>query len=242
MNQERAVVLLSGGMDSATAAAWAQARFGQVGALSVDYGQRHRWELGAAEAVAKSLGLREHRVIEVNLRAFGGSALTGTAEVPKDRPRLGEDVPITYVPARNTIFLGLLLAYGETWGARHLVIGANALDYSGYPDCRPDFLRAFGKLANLATKAGRSGLGFAVHAPLLHLTKAGIVRLGRQLGVDFALTFSCYDPPEPGVHCGRCDACQLRHRGFVEAGVADPTRYAGEARGGLPYHPPGTPG
>lgn len=230
MSQERAVVLLSGGMDSATAAAWARFRFPEVGALSVDYGQRHQWELTAAKAVARSLGLQEHKVIQVNLRAFGGSALTGSGEVPKDRKGVGEDIPITYVPARNTVFLGLLLAFGETWGARHLVIGANALDYSGYPDCRPDFLRAFEKLANLATKAGREGVQFAVHAPLLHLTKAGIVRLGHQLGVDFALTFSCYDPPAQGVHCGRCDACQLRQKGFAEAGMPDPACYTEEVK------------
>ena len=226
MSEERAVVLLSGGMDSATAAAWAKARFGWVGALSVDYGQRHRRELEAARAVVGQLGLAEHRVVVVDLRAFGGSALTDALEVPKDRKDIGQGIPITYVPARNTVLLALLLAYGETRQARHLVIGANALDYSGYPDCRPDFLQAFARVANLGTKAGREGQGFALHAPLLHLTKAGIVRLGQKLGLDFALTFSCYDPTPKGLHCGACDACRLRQRGFAEAGLADPTSYA----------------
>lgn len=226
MSEERAVVLLSGGMDSATAAAWAKARWSWVGALSVAYGQRHVFELKAATKVAASLELAEHRVLKVDLRAFGGSALTGELEVPKNRARVGDSVPVTYVPARNTVLLALLLAYAETRAARHLVIGANVLDYSGYPDCRPDFLQAFQQVANLGTKAGREGVGFTVHAPLLHLSKAGIVRLGRQLGLPFELTFSCYDPPEEGLHCGACDACLLRQQGFAEAGVPDPTRYA----------------
>lgn len=226
MSGERAVVLLSGGMDSATAAAWARARWPWVGALSVDYGQRHAFELQAAAQVAKSLKLSEHRVVRVDLRAFGGSALTDELEVPKNREKIGEGIPVTYVPARNTVLLALLLAYAETRGARHLVMGANVLDYSGYPDCRPDFLRAFQRVANLGTRAGREGEGFSVHAPLLHLSKAGIVRLGFQLGLPFELTFSCYDPPAEGLHCGACDACRLRRQGFAEAGVPDPTRYA----------------
>jgi len=226
MSEERAVVLLSGGMDSATAAAWAKARFRWVGALSVDYGQRHRLELEAARAVARQLALAEHRVVGVDLRAFGGSALTDALEVPKGREDIGRLIPITYVPARNSVLLSLLTAYGETRQARHLVIGANALDYSGYPDCRPDFLQAFARVATLGTKAGREGKGFALHAPLLHLTKAGIVRLGHTLGLDFALTFSCYDPTPEGLHCGACDACRLRQRGFADSGLPDPTRYA----------------
>lgn len=232
MSEEKAVVLLSGGMDSATAAAWARACWSTVGALSVDYGQRHRCELAAAAAVASSLGLSEHRIVRVDLRAFGGSALTDDLAVPKNREHIGQDIPVTYVPARNTILLALLLAYAESWGARHVVIGANALDFSGYPDCRPDYLRAFERVANLGTKAGREGEGFRVHAPLLRLTKAGIVRLGLALGLDFSLTFSCYDPPADGIHCGQCDACRLRQRGFAEAGVPDPTCYhrAGEHR------------
>ncbi|MGC8916914.1 MAG: 7-cyano-7-deazaguanine synthase QueC [Thermoanaerobaculum sp.] len=229
MSGERAVVLLSGGMDSATAAAWARARWSWVGALSVDYGQRHRAELAAAARVAARLALAEHRVVGVDLRAFGGSALTDELEVPKNRENIGEGIPVTYVPARNTVLLALLLAFAETREARHLVIGANVLDYSGYPDCRPDFLRAFEAVANLGTKAGREGLRFSVHAPLLHLTKAGIVRLGHKLGTPFELTFSCYDPPMEGIHCGSCDACRLRRQGFVEAGIPDPTQYAERA-------------
>ncbi|MFN3413619.1 MAG: 7-cyano-7-deazaguanine synthase QueC [Thermoanaerobaculum sp.] len=226
MSEARAVVLLSGGMDSATAAAWARARWPWVGALSVDYGQRHAFELQAAVRVAESLKLCEHRVVRVDLRTFGGSALTDELEVPKNRKKIGEGIPVTYVPARNTVLLALLLAYAETRAARHLVMGANVLDYSGYPDCRPDFLRAFQRVANLGTKAGREGAAFEVHAPLLHLTKAGIVRLGLQLGLPFELTFSCYDPSAEGLHCGACDACRLRRLGFAEAGVPDPTRYA----------------
>lgn len=228
MSKERAAVLLSGGMDSATAAAWARARWSWVGALSVDYGQRHAVELEAADRVAASLGLAEHRVVRVDLRALGGSALTDELEVPKNRENIGEGIPVTYVPARNTVLLSLLLAYAETRDAGNLVIGANVLDYSGYPDCRPDFLRAFQQVANLGTKAGREGPGFAVHAPLLHLTKAGIVRLGVQLGLRFELTMSCYDPPASGVHCGACDACRLRRQGFAEAGIPDPTAYAAQ--------------
>ena len=220
-----AVVLLSGGMDSATAAAWAKAAGFRAVALSVDYGQRHRVELDAARAVADQLGIADHRVVTVDLRAIGGSALTAEIAVPKDRGGSASDIPVTYVPARNTVLLALLTAFAEVAGAERLVIGANVQDYSGYPDCRPDYLRAFGEVARLGTRAGREGRPFSVDAPLLHLSKAGIVRLGRELGVDFAVTMSCYDPPAAFVHCGRCDACRLRRAGFAEAGVDDPSSY-----------------
>ncbi len=220
-----AVVLLSGGLDSATAAAWARAAGFAVAALSVDYGQRHRQELEAARRVAAQLGIADHRTVTVDLRAIGGSALTAEIAVPKDRGAIGGDVPITYVPARNTVFLALLTGLAEVTGASELVIGANVQDYSGYPDCRPEFLRAFAEVARLGTRAGVEGTRFAVRAPLLHLSKAGIVRLGASLGVDYALTLSCYDPPAPFVHCGRCDACRLRRAGFAEAGIPDPSTY-----------------
>jgi 7-cyano-7-deazaguanine synthase len=222
-----AAVLLSGGLDSATAAAWAKAAGFQVTALSVDYGQRHRVELNAARTIATRLGLAGHRVVAVDLRAIGGSALTAEVAVPKDRDGIGTDVPVTYVPARNTVMLALLTGLAEVVGASDLVIGVNVQDYSGYPDCRPEFLRAFAEVARLGTRAGSEGAAFTIHAPLLQLSKAGIVRLGASLGVDFALTMSCYDPPGPFVHCGRCDACRLRRAGFSEAGVSDPTSYAG---------------
>ena len=221
----RAAVLLSGGMDSATAAAWARAAGFEVAALSVDYGQRHIVELEAARSVAAALAIADHRVLHVDLRALGGSALTSDIAVPKDRSGAADEVPTTYVPARNTVLLALLTAFAEVEGASHLVIGANVQDYSGYPDCRPDYLRAFAEVARLGTQAGREGRAPAVEAPLLHLSKAGIVRLGRELGVDFALTMSCYDPPAAFVHCGRCDACRLRRDGFAAAGVPDPSRY-----------------
>jgi 7-cyano-7-deazaguanine synthase len=222
----RAVVLLSGGLDSATAAAWAKASGFEVAALSVDYGQRHRLELEAARRVAEGLEITDHRVVAVDLRAIGGSALTADVAVPKDRVAIGADVPVTYVPARNTVFLALLTGFAEVVGANDLVIGANVQDYSGYPDCRPEFLRAFEAVARLGTRAGAEGARFSVHAPLLHLSKAGIVRLGASLGVDYALTLSCYDPPGAFIHCGRCDACRLRRAGFEEAGVPDPTIWA----------------
>jgi 7-cyano-7-deazaguanine synthase len=221
----RAAVLLSGGLDSATAAAWAQGAGFEVSALSVDYGQRHRQELEAARRVAAQLGIADHRVVAVDLRAIGGSALTADIAVPKDREAIGDDVPVTYVPARNTVFLALLTGLAEVVGASDLVIGANVQDYSGYPDCRPEFLRAFAEVARLGTRAGVEGTRFAVHAPLLHLSKAGIVRLGAALGVDYGLTLSCYDPPAPMVHCGHCDACRLRGAGFAEAGLPDPSAY-----------------
>ena len=228
MSAPRAVVLLSGGLDSATCLAWARARGFACTTLAIDYGQRHRVELAAAERMSTALGAGAHRVVAVDLRAIGGSALTADVAVPKDRDEraMGADIPVTYVPARNTVFLSLALGLAETLGARDLVAGMNALDYSGYPDCRPDFVRAFESLAKLATRAGAEGGAFTVHTPLMELDKAGIIRLGVALGVDYALTHSCYDPSSDGAACGRCDACVLRRKGFREAGVADPTRYA----------------
>lgn len=223
---KHAAVLLSGGLDSATAAAWARAAGAELVALTVDYGQRHRGELDAARAVAASLGIRDHRVLTLDLRVIGGSALTAEIAVPRDRVEIGHDVPVTYVPARNLVFLGLLTGLAEVAGAQDLVIGVNALDYSGYPDCRPEFLDAFAEAARLGTRVGVEGHPFTVHAPLLYLSKAGIVRLGTGLGVDYSLTLSCYDPPRPMVHCGHCDACRLRRNGFAEAGLPDPTTYA----------------
>jgi 7-cyano-7-deazaguanine synthase len=227
-----AVVLLSGGLDSATVAAAATAQGFAVHALSFDYGQRHKFELGAAARVAAALGVAEHRTVSVDLAGFGGSALVAggdAGDVPKDRDLAAADpdrepIPPTYVPARNTVFLSLALAWAETIGAFDIFIGVNALDYSGYPDCRPAFIRAFETTANLATAAGVEGRGaFHIHAPLLRLTKAGIIRYGLALGVDYGLTHSCYDPePRTGAPCGRCDACQLRAAGFAEAGVPDP--------------------
>lgn len=224
---KRAVVLLSGGLDSTTCLAVARARGFEVHALSVDYGQRQRIELQRARRVAAVLGAASHRVVRVDLSAFGGSALTDRSlAVPKGRSaaQMARHVPITYVPARNTVLLSLALARAETLGAADLFLGVNAIDYSGYPDCRPAFVRAFEKLARVATKAGVEGARIRVHAPLLRLTKAGIVRLGGRLGVPFGLTLSCYDPVR-GRACGRCDACQLRLRGFAEAGERDPAAY-----------------
>ena len=224
----RAVVLLSGGLDSTTTLAVARSQGFEVFALSVDYGQRHRVELDRAAAVARQLGAAEHRTVRLDLRAIGGSALTADVAVPKDRTdeAIGHGVPVTYVPARNTILLGVALGYAETVGAFDLFIGANVLDYSGYPDCRPEFLAAFETLANLATKAGVAGAGhIRVHAPRLRLTKADIIREGARLGVDYAQTLSCYDPDPAGRACGRCDSCLLRKKGFAEAGVPDPTPY-----------------
>jgi len=224
---KKAVVLLSGGLDSTTCLAVARARGFEVHALSVDYGQRHKEELRRARRVAKVLGVASHGVVRVDLSAFGGSALTDRAlAVPKGRStaQMSRRVPITYVPARNTVLLALALARAETLGANDLFLGVNAIDYSGYPDCRPAFVRAFERLARLATKAGVEGARLRVHAPLQRLTKAGIVKLGKELDVPFALTLSCYDPVR-GRACGRCDACQLRLRGFEEAGERDPAAY-----------------
>jgi 7-cyano-7-deazaguanine synthase len=226
----RAVVLLSGGLDSTTAAAIARAEGFAVHALTVVYGQRHAVELEAARRVAASLGVAEHRVATVDLAGFGGSALTDAAiAIPKDRA-LGEigaagDIPPTYVPARNTVLLALALAWAETLGAHDIFIGVNVLDASGYPDCRPEFVAAFERLAEVATRAGVSGEPVRVHAPLIELSKAAIIRRGLALGVDYALTHSCYDPAPDGAACGRCDACILRRKGFSEADVPDPTRY-----------------
>lgn len=223
----RAVVLLSGGLDSATTLAWAKAHGYEPFALSVNYGQRHKIELERADAVAKQHGASEHRTVVIDLRAIGGSALTADIDVPKDRTdeAMGHGVPITYVPARNTILLGLALGYAETVKAFDIFLGANILDYSGYPDCRPDFLNAFEALANLATQAAIEGGTFRIHAPLLNMTKAEIIREGVRLGVDYGITMSCYDPDEIGRACGHCDSCLLRKKGFAEAGVPDPTVY-----------------
>lgn len=220
----RAVVLLSGGLDSATVLAIARSEGLECYALSFDYGQRHKHELSAARLVAERLGAVEHHVISFDLRAFGGSALTADIEVPKGRDTGEPGIPVTYVPARNTIFLSFALAWAETLGASDVFIGVNALDYSGYPDCRPEYLEAFERMANLATRAGVEGSQrLRIHAPLLRLTKAEIVRRGLELGVDYSLTSSCYDPSPEGRPCGECDSCQLRAKGFREAGVVDPS-------------------
>ena len=227
-NQLPAVVLLSGGLDSATTAAIARAEGFRPFALSVDYGQRHRFELDAARRVAESLGVERHVVVPVGLQAFGGSALTDQIDVPLDRDEeaIAHGIPVTYVPARNTVFLALALGYAEVVGASDLFIGVNAIDYSGYPDCRPEFVAAFEKLSNLATKAGvEKTSNFRIHAPLIQMTKAEIIRRGAELGVDYGLTHSCYAPNELGIACGRCDACQLRRKGFAEAGLTDPIAY-----------------
>lgn len=226
----RAVVLLSGGLDSATTFAIAKSQGFEVYALSVDYGQRHRVELARAAALARTLGAIEHRTLVLDLRAIGGSALTAGFEVPKDRDpaEMAEGVPVTYVPARNTILLGVALGFAETIDAFDLFIGANVLDYSGYPDCRPEFLAAFETVANLGTKAGVEGRGkYRVHAPLIQMTKADIIRAGTQLGVDYSQTLSCYDPDSTGRACGHCDSCVLRRAGFASAGIPDPTLYSG---------------
>jgi 7-cyano-7-deazaguanine synthase len=218
----RAVVLLSGGLDSYTAAAIAKAEGFSLYALSVLYGQRHAREIESARAVARALGVERHLELEVDLRAIGGSSLTADLAVPRDRDPPGTDIPSTYVPARNTIFLSLALGWAEVLGAHDIVIGVNALDYSGYPDCRPEFISAFERLANLATREGVEGAQFRVHTPLITLSKADIIRRGLELGLDYALTLSCYDPGSGGAPCGRCDSCVLRARGFHEAGVPDP--------------------
>jgi len=221
------IVLLSGGIDSATTLAIAKARGDRVFALSFDYGQRHHWELNAATRIAESLGVERHLVQTADLRAIGGSALTSDdIDVPRGRP-LGDAhvIPVTYVPARNLIFLSLALAWAEVLGATYILIGANAVDYSGYPDCRPEFISAFEKTANLATKVGVESGNIRVEAPLIHLSKAEIIKTGVSLGIDYSLTLSCYDPDRDGRACGECDSCRIRRRGFVEAGIADPTRY-----------------
>ena len=219
----KAVVLLSGGLDSMVTAAIARERGFAVLALTVDYGQRHSVELESAKRIAAELA-DDHALLDFDLTRFGGSALTSDIAVPKSG--VGEDIPVTYVPARNTVLLSLALAWAEAAGARDLFIGVNALDYSGYPDCRPEFIDAFEHLANVATKAGVEGEPFKLHAPLQHMTKADIAREAGRLGLDAGLSHSCYDPAADGAHCGLCDACRLRSKGFAEAGIADPTRYA----------------
>ena len=221
-SERRAVVLLSGGLDSYTAAAILAEEGFALYALSVRYGQRHIRELDAAKHVAAALGVCSHLELSVDLSRFGGSALTADIAVPKDRPIDSTSIPVTYVPARNTVFLSLALAWAESLGVFDIGIGANALDYSGYPDCRPEYMRAFETMANLATKAGVEGARFHIHAPLMALNKAQIIERGLSLGLDYSLTHSCYDPRPDGRPCGRCDSCVLRAKGFAEAGVADP--------------------
>jgi 7-cyano-7-deazaguanine synthase len=223
-----AVILLSGGLDSATAAAIARVERFELHALSVDYGQRHRFELEASRRVAAALGVKRHLIVKVDLGSFATSALTSGPPVPKGRAaaEMAEGIPVTYVPARNTVFLSLALGLAEVITAADLFIGVNAVDYSGYPDCRPEYIAAFERLANLATKAGVEGrLKFKIHTPLVHWTKAQIIRRGTELGVDYGLTHSCYDPDAGGRPCGSCDACLLRRKGFAEAGLVDPLVY-----------------
>ena len=224
MTDKKAVVLLSGGLDSATILAQARAAGFACYSLSFDYGQRHRAELQAAERVARQLGVIEHKVIGLNLNGIGGSALTDSSIAVPEGPT--EGIPVTYVPARNTVFLSLALGWAEVLGAHDIFIGVNAVDYSGYPDCRPEFIAAFERVANLATREGVEGSGFRIQAPLQNLSKAQIVQIGMQHGVDYGLTVSCYQADGDGRACGRCDSCRLRAAGFAAAGVADPTRYA----------------
>jgi 7-cyano-7-deazaguanine synthase len=225
MNPKKAVILYSGGLDSTTCLAIARAEGFAPHAMSFSYGQRHRHELEVAKANAKAMGALEHLVVEFDLRKMGGSALTSDLAVPKEG--VGTDIPVTYVPARNTIFLSFALGWAEVLGAFDIFIGVNALDYSGYPDCRPEYIAAFERMANLATRAGVEGAGrFSIHTPLISLTKADIIRKGLTLGVDYGHTHSCYDPADDGRACGLCDSCRLRLKGFAEAGVTDPIRYA----------------
>jgi len=223
---KRGVVLVSGGLDSATTLAICAQEGFEPYALSFDYGQRHKSELNAARRVVESLGVRDHRVAMIDLRVFGGSALTDDIAVPKNRVANANEIPITYVPARNTIFLSYALAWCEVLGAADIFIGANAIDYSGYPDCRPEFISTFEHLARVATRAGVEGTQFRIHAPLLSMSKVDIIRKGAELGVDFSLTHSCYDPTADGLACGECDSCRLRLAGFRDAGLIDPIRYA----------------
>ncbi|HEY3704636.1 MAG TPA: 7-cyano-7-deazaguanine synthase QueC [Terracidiphilus sp.] len=223
-----AVVLLSGGLDSATVLAIARSRGFDAYALSFSYGQRHSWELQASRRVAEAGGAAQHKVVNIDLRAFGGSALTDDIDVPKgrDAEEMSRGIPITYVPARNTIFLSFALAWAEVLGSSDIFIGVNALDYSGYPDCRPEFIRAYEQMANLATKAGvERRQRLTIHAPLMEMTKADIIKAGLALGVDYALTSSCYDPAMDGTPCGQCDSCILRLKGFAENGISDPLKY-----------------
>jgi 7-cyano-7-deazaguanine synthase len=226
-DKKQAVVLLSGGLDSATCCAIAREDGFELCALSFAYGQRHSVELHAAERVSRFFSIKDHLIISINAPVFGASSLTSATEVPKNRDldASGQDIPSTYVPARNTIFLAYALAYAEKMGSRDIYVGVNALDYSGYPDCRPEFIRAFEAMANLATKAGVEGKKMTIHAPLINLTKAQIIQKGTGLGIDYGMTHSCYDPSPSGLACGVCDSCLLRKKGFAEAGVKDPTAY-----------------
>lgn len=225
---KRAIILLSGGLDSTTVLAIAKDLGYRPLALSFDYGQRHKVELEKAREIARTFDVAEHRVVSVDLKQFGGSALTDDIDVPVDREEdeMSAGIPVTYVPARNTIFLSYALAYAEIRQARDIFIGVNAVDYSGYPDCRPEFIQAFENLANLATKAGVDGESMKIHAPLIHMTKAEIIKKGLALGVDYGLTHSCYQPAPDGTSCGRCDSCRLRRKGFLEADAVDPLNYA----------------
>jgi 7-cyano-7-deazaguanine synthase len=230
VSEKKAVVLLSGGLDSTTVAAIAKRQGFAVYALSFDYGQNHKQELDSAARVAEKLRVAKHAVVKVDLRSFGGSALTSDMPIPKNRSAgdIGTGVPVTYVPARNTVFLSLALAWAETLGATDIFLGVNALDYSGYPDCRPEFIAAFERMANLGTKIGtEGGRRIHLHTPLISMTKKEIVQTGLSLGVDYSMTTTCYDPSPSGEACGACDACQLRLKGFAEAGVADPAQYRG---------------
>jgi len=224
----QAVVLLSGGLDSSTTLAIAKSEGFSCHALSFRYGQRNRIELESARRIARALGAAEHVIFDIDLSLFGGSALTGDGDIPRDRTEqdiTDGSIPASYVPARNTVFLSIGLAWAESLGACHIFIGVNALDYSGYPDCREEFIRSFEHTANLGTRSGTQGSPYSIHAPLVHLTKSDIIRKGSKLGVDYSMTVSCYDPDEQGRACARCDACLLRKKGFREAGIADPTRY-----------------
>ena len=225
--RKRAVVLLSGGLDSATVLALAKEQGYEVHALSVDYGQRHRVELTAAQQIARAAGVAQHRLVRIDNAVFAGSALTDNIDVPKSRSEteIADRIPETYVPARNTLFLAYALAWAETLGATDIFIGVNAVDYSGYPDCRPEFIAAFEELANRATKSAVEGKRLKIHTPLIHMSKAEIIRAGTRAGIDYSLTCSCYDPAPDGRPCGLCDACQLRQKGFREAGLIDPLPY-----------------
>ena len=228
IESRKAVVLLSGGLDSVTAAAIAKQEGYELYALTFNYGQRHTWEIAAAGKLAAALGVRDHKIVTLDLTTFGGSALTSDTPVPKERTLsdMSHDIPVTYVPARNTIFLSVALGWAEVLGAADIFIGVNAVDYSGYPDCRPEFIHAFEALANLATKAGvQDGVTTVIHTPLITLTKAQIISRGLELGIDYSLTHSCYDPSPSGESCGRCDACLLRLKGFADAGTSDPIAY-----------------
>ena len=231
LTKSKAVVLLSGGLDSSTVLAIAKSRCFDLYALTINYGQRHKVELEAAKKIAEFFNVIEHKVIHLDLSIFGGSALTSDIPVPKikDCEKSSDSIPVTYVPARNTIMLSLALAYSEVIDAAHIFIGANAIDYSGYPDCRPEFINSFQAMAQLATKAGVDGNPVHIEAPLISMTKAEIIRTGMRLGVDYRITHSCYDPDSEGLACGSCDSCQIRKRGFISAGIDDPTKYSSES-------------